>query len=425
VFIKFSPKLTYLLLIPAPMLASEFLDTWFITYSSLTLIFLTFFKIHNKFSYLNLIALVYHLNNGPLVVAPETTVPILGITLLMRFIQNKAKDEFEVYPFFLWMGAFALFSTSFTYLSYIILATIILFSQLELNRGLSLKSLLKTFWKNKKQLSITAVVTILLFLFFPRFHQFLPSVNNQSAGEIGYSKSISNTNTANLSLSAKTAFYAEMSKKISNEQLYWRGRIHHITDGYNWRHKAPKMIRTPIEFSKNTIKQTIKYEQNLGGDIVLLDSPRKVLSTNLNVHRLTATSEFRSTFKKKKSLITAISTLSPPIVTLNKKGLAPYLELPKNLSIKLKEFAGRLKGDSPDEVIESFKALIQKERFAYSLKPGPLPTMDSFLDKKTGYCTHFASLMGMSFRLKNIPSRLVSGFQEKLANIKSMRNLSY
>ena len=42
--------------------------------------------------------------------------------------------------------------------------------------------------------------------------------------------------------------------------------------------------------------------------------------------------------------------------------------------------------------------------------------MSNFLEKKRGYCTHFASLLGVILRMNKIPTRLVSGFQGGIFN---------
>lgn len=400
-FFKLRADWIYCLLLPSPFLASEFIDTWFMYYLLISLILLIFVKPPKFFTYLHFIALFFHIKSGHTQMIPETTVPILAITLMMRFTQMRAVADRDIYPIFLWLGAFSLFSSTFSYLSYIMIVTVVLFSNFKENK-----------LKNLKVLSVTAFITFILFIFFPRFHQFLPSVRSIPEGEIGYSQVISNSDTADLKLSNKTAFYAELSRDLRPEQLYWRGRVHAKTDGYNWSHISPKQTGGIIPASNNTIEQKLKFEQDMGGDIILLDTPLRVLNTNLNVHQLGSTHEFRSSMaSKKKYEITALSSLESSRIILGPNDLISYLRIPDRLPQELIAFTNKISAKDAPSIIRSFAELLETEQFSYTLSPGKLAKMEDFLEKKTGYCTHFASLLGMVLRIKKIPSRLVSGFQ--------------
>jgi hypothetical protein len=53
----------------------------------------------------------------------------------------------------------------------------------------------------------------------------------------------------------------------------------------------------------------------------------------------------------------------------------------------------------------------QREGFTYTLKPGRILSFQEFIqEKKTGFCSHYASATAMILRVKGIPVRLVSGF---------------
>ena len=162
-------------------------------------------------------------------------IPVLAAFLMAQIIYNKSIDKDESFLFFLWVGVFAVFSASFSYLIYSISVLIYFFLQQSSGSDFSLKSLLKIINEQKYQLLFTAILAVILFIFFPRFYNFLPSANNKAKGEIGYSKNVNNSSMSQLNLSSKTAFYAEIDRIIPQEILYWRGSVNTYTDGYNWK----------------------------------------------------------------------------------------------------------------------------------------------------------------------------------------------
>jgi hypothetical protein len=63
-----------------------------------------------------------------------------------------------------------------------------------------------------------------------------------------------------------------------------------------------------------------------------------------------------------------------------------------------------------------FSVYLTKNEFSYTLNPGDISSLAKFITKKKGYCTHYASLFGITLRYLGIPSRLVSGFQGGIYN---------
>ncbi|MBT4792478.1 MAG: DUF3488 domain-containing protein [Halobacteriovoraceae bacterium] len=402
----------YLLLIIPLLLSFDFLPLWFILFYSVMLVYLSFFKAYSVISYLNFLNGYFIFKTVGKVIIPETMVPFLAVFLVSRFIMNKKENKFEMYPLFLWIGVFSLFSSSFYYLLYTVITISIIFFYQQGKTQLSLRSIFNNLIKHKKQLLITTIVTAFLFIFFPRFHNFLPTVNINHRGKIGYSKTIDNSTIGNLQLSSQTAFYAELSTDLNTELLYWRGRVHTHTDGYNWKHKQLAPMKLAAFTPLKSINYTIKYEQDFDGDIILLNTPINVLKTNLNVYKVTATNEFRSYTKRKKSIISAISSITEIRTEhISKQNKIKYTQLPKFIPKALKSFSDSIKGKNAKEIITNFEKKLIQDQYTYSLQPGKLTTMKEFINKRIGYCTHYASLLGLVLRIKKIPSRLISGFQ--------------
>jgi hypothetical protein len=283
----------------------------------------------------------------------------------------------------------------------------------------SLKELLFKLKRNIKQLTLGSLLVTLLFIFFPRFHNFLPKSNTVRSGQIGYSKTIDNTNAANIQLSAQTAFYAEINKELSSSQLYWRGRVNDQTDGYNWRTNnqshAKKFKIT--KSNKSNLITKLKYEQDFDGDLILLNSPKSIIKANLNYYHQKGTNTYSSYSKKKKAIITASSISEESIKQqYSKKQLKSLTELPGFIPKDVQDISNSFESTQPIKIISLFKRYLIRNKFTYTLTPGSMPTLKDFINNKKGYCSHFASLLGVILRHKNIPTRLVSGFQGGLYN---------
>ena len=412
-------RLQYLLLIPPLVLAQDFLPEWFVVLNTVILTILSLYKLPKLIAYINISLIYLVFQSNGIRVIPETMIPALATLLVSQIIISRAKDKLESYLGFLWFGIFALFSAGFYYLVYSVLVFLCF---IILGNGETIGST-KTLFKNlrhyKAQLLFTAISAITLFIFFPRFHSFLPSANNNLQGNIGYSKSINNSETTNLSLSSGTAFYASIDKVIDKENLYWRGRVHTNTDGYNWKYSdiPPTKENIKENDSLKTVRVAMKYEQDFEGDVILLDTPLRVLESNARIFKIQQLNMFKMYIKKKKAVITSESRLQESILTsISKAQFEAYLQLPPFIPAKVKSLAQKLNSNTPFLLIQNFERYLQEEGFTYSLTPGPTPTLVDFINRKKGYCTHFASLLGIILRVNKIPTRLVSGFQGGIYN---------
>lgn len=401
----------YLTLIPAPWFCLDFLPTWFPP--SLTI----FFLIRIFFHFNTLILISASILGSYLALkefgkrlTPEAAVSILNIMLASKLGQKCVNFKTHATLGLLWIGSLALFNNSIYYLLYLLAAATII--------SLMLKSAPDEKFKMNLNPSLSGLVPILkslpliliLFFAFPRFRGFLPSANQQNQ-QSGYSKSVSNSDASNLNLSDKVAFYAETGKKINPELLYWRGRTHEATDGYNWRKASVRHSSIPVHNSPNELlTYTMKYESDFSGDIILLDHPIQILDSNLRHIRNEQSNTFKNFRDGKKFQVKASSH---PMANLrsNIEGVkGKYLALPGFLPSSFKNMF-KTTSKSPRDLINDFKNSLTRNGFKYSLSPGPMPTLSEFIENKSGFCGHFASLLGIYLRSNSVPSRLVSGFQ--------------
>ena len=401
-----------LALIPALWLAFDFLPVWFILTMTALLAVTSFFKTNKYLAYLNFILIFFIFKSVGMYVNPETMVPCLAVFILAQLMLNKISDNNEFYLIFLWLGAFALFSSTLYYLLYSFVVLIILFILDDAQSSISLKNIVLSLWRYKRQFFIISSITVILFIFFPRFYNFLPTANVIPQGKIGYAKEINNSSAGNLRLSSQPAFYAQLDNTLAPELLYWRGRVLGVTDGYNWRKGTPPTQQIQTSQTQGFIRAKMKYEQNFNGDLILLNTPYDILETNLAYYADRITNTFTTYTKNKKTLLTASSYLTADFkINLKEKLKEYYLTLPKDQPPELINIFRIVNAKKPKELIENFKRFIIDQKFEYTLSPGPLPSMASFINKKKGFCTHYASLLANILRYHGTPARLVSGFQ--------------
>ena len=405
-------KWFYLSFIPPLLLSTDFLPQWFIYYNCFLLTILSLIKLPNLLSYLNFISIYFIFSTVELRIIPETAVPSLGVFIISQLILSKSIKS-DAYLLFLWCGAFAIFNPTLYYLCYIISCLFIMYKVLETSQG-SLLSSFKTFYKYKVQLFLGLLFTLFLFIFFPRFYNFLPTSNSVPKGQVGYSKEINNSEISEISLSNQTAFFVETDKIIEKNKMYWRGRVLDTTqDGYNWKSKQPPPLKSNLpKEMKDTITYRIKYEQNFDEDIILLDTPLSARSLNGRIYKIESTNTYKTYVKQKKVSVEAVSHTEYNLNQVLSRNLkSHFLKIPEIKSPLFENFVEQVKASKASEVIKNFENKILTDKYEYTLAPGVMPTLASFIQNKKGYCTHYAALLTTVLRHLEIPARIITGFQ--------------
>ena len=116
------------------------------------------------------------------------------------------------------------------------------------------------------------------------------------------------------------------------------------------------------------------------------------------------------------------SALMPQDVPTSRKSAppppAPYLQLPPGLDLVRETARKQTEGVGADQVHAKVSRLLQYLRrngFAYKLDAfvpaeGKDPA-EHFLQKRAGYCTHFATALALMCRASGVPARVATGFQ--------------
>ncbi len=96
--------------------------------------------------------------------------------------------------------------------------------------------------------------------------------------------------------------------------------------------------------------------------------------------------------------------------SLGKKDKSKYLQLPE-LPAEFEKIAEKSAGNGKSEEQKARNiANFLRKNYKYSLSPTATDIKDFILNKKTGYCQHFATAFVLFARINGIPARLVSGF---------------
>jgi len=108
---------------------------------------------------------------------------------------------------------------------------------------------------------------------------------------------------------------------------------------------------------------------------------------------------------------------TPPVV---ERYLAEYLQLPADLSPRVRELAREIAPESecPDDITKAVRIrdyLSDSSRFSYTLQqdptPGVEPVEDFLFNLQRGHCEYFASTLVVMLRAVGVPARVVNGFK--------------
>jgi len=332
-------------------------------------------------------------------VNPEMGLNLLVGVLSLKLLESRELRDYRMQTlglFILW-GAGALFDKSIGYFLLAFLATIYnVFYLLNLGADTSATSgkhfLLWIF----KALPFA----LMFFLFQPRFYSTLWSPPQpQNLGEIGFSEVARPSEVGEIFPSDKISFHAHLVPDVPRERLYWRGVTLSGSDGWNWQKTEldqhyPGLDPIGSVASPDWIKQEIIHkttpERAFGIDRpmwwILGDKEARASEVgSLSFHH------FRS-YKRYK-------------VISSEQSQAPLQQhLARLKSSTLTEVSGLpLKVESLEQAQRELERFFQNKNFIYTLSPGKIENLDEFLEKRRGWCTHYASASAEILRLWGIP----------------------
>jgi hypothetical protein len=351
-----------------------------------------------------------------------STESVIALILLLSAIKLfELKTETDYFHLFLILNlvltSLLILKPTFLTLVYSLLQlSISFYFVLKLNKGflnqLNIKRMLLFF-------APALPMGLLFFFIFPRFTSGFNQMSNPSQSESGYSDRIDLNLLRPMSLSTQSIFKVKFknANNLKPNQLYWRGSVLWETDGLFWTPGNYSLINhlpNKIETDKNILTYEIFMEPGNKGPIFLLDHPHSVNLKSDSIRTyLDGTYEFRhpmyfkNRFQAQSQLEIKDFTLNQP---MTKKSLRIRKSSVNDPSAVYKRIFGSEKL-SLDQKIDFLNNFFKSAGFIYSLEPPVYNSMDEFLDKKIGYCSHFAAAYAYIARTAGIPSRVISGFQ--------------
>ncbi len=341
---------------------------------------------------------------------PESAISFFLILTAFKFTQIQERRDFEflLHCLFIVIGGGALFNKEIYFIIFSFMSIPFLFFLFQLkdyraHDGLNkdnLINILKIFF-------MASPLIASLFIFFPRYRYFFPSLGSDNTGKIGYTQTLENNSISSLRLNGVAALRVFTDKELATSDLYWRGRVFTKTDGFNWKYDRTIRSRKISEPSgKGFFKAIYQPLQNFHGDLIVKDWPTRLIGEDFIAKYNTSFQTYSTYFKNNKKQYTAWSGESFTPLEHTKK----YLQLPL-LDKDLEESLPPIIEQSFENIVLSLKRWIDQEGFVYSLSPGKMKDLQDFIENKKGYCTHYAALLALYLRMHQIPSRIVSGFQ--------------
>lgn len=402
-------KESFLLLIFA-FLMREYLTNASVLFVILGSLMVYFRKVPNKLIR-NIVAIMvfasYWWSYGK-VIDPEVGLNFLTTVIVLKLLEKEtARDGFMIFfGLLLIISAGSLFEKNLAYVVFYSLSFLVLIHDFYLSRGIN--------WR-LKDLSLALLwvlpLTFSLFFFAPRLVSPIAFQQNQAGpGEVGYTPDVNIGLIDSLSSNEEKVFEAEVSRSLSQEELYWRGNTLSFTDGWNWTLMNKSFgHETTIELiqGKSPVHQSIRVVSRQDY-FFALDHPFKMMFRGREVYLgdMKSLSQGRSDWVSRYEVV----SLPQESYEFKEEDLKKYLRLPlKRLD---KEWIlANFKGQTLNEVSIELKDYFYKNGFTYSLSPGSIQSFREFIQlKKIGFCSHYASSLALILRVKKIPSRLVSGF---------------
>ncbi|RZL03576.1 MAG: DUF3488 domain-containing protein [Rubrivivax sp.] len=282
---------------------------------------------------------------------------------------------------------------------------------------------------------------LVLFLLFPRIGP-LWALPSDAQARTGLSESLTLGNVAELALDESIAMHLRFDGPVpAPSELYFRGPVLDDFDGRTWRTR-----RQPFEPAENTASDPIDTQGPTTRYQLTLEATHARILPLLEATLRAQVPAQQSPVRMRRTDL-AWTTASPlheriqldaQAWTRFRHGLAhtpaeleSWVRLPRGFNPRTIAWAQAFHRESahqqasPRQLAQALMAYIRQEQFSYTLAPGddePSPDpaqappsphqIDRFwLDRRAGFCEHFASAFVVVMRAMGVPSRVVTGYQ--------------
>lgn len=341
------------------------------------------------------------------IIDPEVGLNFLTSIVILKIMEKEAvRDRYMIFfGLILLLSAGSLFEKTLSYALFFSISFLALIGDFY--------SYLDQKWKFRDIVLAVAWVfplTFLMFFIVPRVLNPIPFDQGKTApGEIGHTPDVNISSIDSLAPNQAPAFQVLVNKSLAQQDLYWRGNTLSYNDGWNWV-QMPQDREEPVPLlgarpGRLEIKQNFRL-YGRSDYFFTLDYPR-VISYERDIYGL---GNMRTLSQKRWRWIQRYEVISHPEARIKENEvLKQYLQVPLSKKDKL-QISETFKGITFSEVESAIRDHFIKEKFSYSLSPGRSLNFKEFMNKKVGFCSHYASAVALILRIKGIPTRLVSGF---------------
>jgi hypothetical protein len=288
-------------------------------------------------------------------------------------------------------------------------------------------------------------VMIALFLLFPRIGPLWPSAN--TANRTGLSDHLELGSVADLANDDSIAFRIKFDgRPPAAAQMYFRGPVLTDTDGRDWhaqslfdghsRRSVGERSVTVEERGRPTpYEVTLEPTQLTWLALLEVTPPQSTADPSQGVQVLDGAdvrplADLDVQWRTRRPItqrvrLRASAGLDDRIVDATPADLRENLRLPPQFFPRTRAWSQQWLRDHPqdvrpgddidaDAVVQGLYRYIGTAGFSYTLTPGAYegdPVDEFWLDRKVGFCEHFATSFVVVLRAMGIPARLVTGYQ--------------
>lgn len=271
-----------------------------------------------------------------------------------------------------------------------------------------------TLGQGLRTLGVLAPLILLSYFMLPRPQAWWNQQEQQA--KTGMSSTLKPGDVGRLSQNQETAFFATFPGGVPLESsgMYWRGLTLSVYKNGEWSAGA-RAVNMPEGWNeRNTASNSgISYQVMFPTkeDNYLYSLEYSSLSKGRMTWDGTATIPERV---NRQTFATYEGTYYPK-ATMNIKPLRSEVGEIQNDNPKATALAKELWAQTPsaEAFLARLRDKIQKDGFVYSLEPGEMKQswIDTFLERKKGFCEHYAGTAAYMLRQVGVPARVVVGFQ--------------
>ena len=279
-------------------------------------------------------------------------------------------------------------------------------------------------------------VMVVMFLLFPRIGP-LWGMAQEASGRTGLSGSLQLGSVASIaeddSIALRLRFFGPLPLP---EQLYFRGPVLSTFDGREWTRLVPNFpaAARPPRLELEVQGEPLRYEMTIEPSqlplLPLLEmtpdrpdaAPR--IEGWLLTHRADGQWQADRPLIERQRVQAAAWLSHRHGPRQDVIGLRDLVDLPPNANPRTLQWAAQLRaqpalaGADASRLAQAVLGHIRNGDYTYTLEPGPYPgasggqAIDEFwLDRKLGFCEHFASAFVVVMRAMDVPARIVTGYQ--------------